>query len=342
MRPHRLLAVALLALLFIIPACTNSDKPTQLTSPGDALHDGVLGVLNVCPTAYDFVMDPEDAINEDAIKAPIHPFVSEGEHGEVDVLTITQQPHHGSAQVSNDMILYSPASNYCGLDTLQYKASNGTCDSNPAFIYIIVACVNDCPKSQGANVTALSGTGTPIDLEASDVDGNLSGTTIVTSPAHGSLSPGASAYNVVYTPSAGYLGPDSFQWVAFDGTCNSSTATISIDVQSPVVDDDGDGVPDADDDCDNSIVGGTIVIDGCDSGVANAIGEGAADVSGCTLADKIGADVAAASQSAKNHGKFVSSMTQRLNTMVKAGLISDAQKDALLHCVGSSSLDKAN
>jgi hypothetical protein len=342
MRHPRLLAVALLALSFIIPACSDTDKPTQLTSPGDALHDGVLGVLNVCPTAYDFDMDPEDAINEDATKASIHPFVSEGEHGEVDVLTITQQPHHGFAQVSNDYILYTPTDNYCGLDTMQYKASNGTCDSNPAFIYIIVACENDCPTSRSDVANALSGTPTSIDLDANDVDGSPSGVFIVTSPAHGVLSPGGTVLSVVYTSIAGYVGPDSFQWAATDGTCNSATATVSINVQSPVVDDDGDGVPNDDDDCDNSIVGGTIVIDGCDSGVANAIGEGAADVSGCTLADKIGADVAAASQSAKNHGKFVSSMAQRLNTMVRDGLITGAQKDALMSCIGSSSLNKTN
>lgn len=70
-----------------------------------------------------------------------------------------------------------------------------------------------------------------------------------------------------------------------------------VRVESSVPDADNDGVPDTSDSCPSSILTPTVVIDGCDSGVANTVGP-----DGCTLADKIASCAAAA----RNHGDYVS------------------------------------
>jgi ELWxxDGT repeat protein len=54
---------------------------------------------------------------------------------------------------------------------------------------------------------------------------------VVTGPAHGTLTPNADG-SFTYTPSVGYVGPDSFTYQASDGIDPSNVATVSLTVQS--------------------------------------------------------------------------------------------------------------
>jgi len=65
-----------------------------------------------------------------------------------------------------------------------------------------------------------------------DADSNTLTAAVVTGPAHAAsftLNPNGS-FN--YTPATGYSGPDSFTYVANDGTVNSAPATVNITVNS--------------------------------------------------------------------------------------------------------------
>lgn len=66
-----------------------------------------------------------------------------------------------------------------------------------------------------------------------DADGNPLTASLVpaSGPQHGTLSFNANG-TFVYTPEANYFGPDSFQYVANDGTANSNPATVAINVAS--------------------------------------------------------------------------------------------------------------
>ena len=64
----------------------------------------------------------------------------------------------------------------------------------------------------------------------------------------------------------------------------------------PVIDADGDGIPDAEDACPESDLAPTVIIDGTDTGVANEL-----FADGCTISDQI----AECAESALNHGDFV-------------------------------------
>ena len=76
-------------------------------------------------------------------------------------------------------------------------------------------------------ITALN-TVMPITLAATDADGDTMTYAVVTAPTHGALS--GTAPNVVYTPTTGYTGLDSFTFKANDGKVDSAVATITIDV----------------------------------------------------------------------------------------------------------------
>jgi hypothetical protein len=90
-----------------------------------------------------------------------------------------------------------------------------------------------------------------------------------------------------------------------------------------------DGVPDNFDCEPNSNFAPTVVIGSCDSGVTNFL-----FTSGCTLSDYI-AHIAA---NAKNHGQFVSGVSDLTNQLKKAGLITGAQKDSIQSCAGGASI----
>jgi hypothetical protein len=92
---------------------------------------------------------------------------------------------------------------------------------------------------------------------------------------------------------------------------------------------DGDGVPDGEDECIGSSPSPTVVIGGCDSGVPNTVFP-----NGCKISDRI----AQLAVGAKNHGQFVSRVAQFLNELVRQGVITDAQKDAIQSCAGQAAI----
>jgi hypothetical protein len=92
-------------------------------------------------------------------------------------------------------------------------------------------------------------------------------------------------------------------------------------------DTDGDGVGDVCDSCPDSILDKRVIIGSCDSGVINQLFD-----DGCTMSDLI----ADCSVGAKNHGKFVSCVSHLTNNWKGAGLISGEEKGAIQSCAAKS------
>ncbi|HRI43922.1 MAG TPA: Ig-like domain-containing protein [Fimbriimonadaceae bacterium] len=105
--------------------------------------------------------------------------------------------------------------------------------SDTKTLTITVHEVNIAPTAHPQSVTTPFGVPLAITLTGSnpDLPVQVLSFAVSTPPAHGSLS--GSAPNLVYTPSVGYSGSDSFQFVVNDGIAQSAPATISISVQSP-------------------------------------------------------------------------------------------------------------
>ncbi|MFI5453883.1 MAG: Ig-like domain-containing protein [Isosphaerales bacterium] len=154
--------------------------------------------------------------------------------------SVTTSPVHGLLSGTAPDLTYTPATGYFGPDSLQFKVNNGTLDSNVATVTITV--VGQPTASAGLPVTTAQGTSTPITLTGSDPNTPpLPLTyTVTTGPAHGTLT--GTAPTLTYTPTAGYFGPDSFQFKVNNGTISSNIATVSITVtsvsQPPITNDD--------------------------------------------------------------------------------------------------------
>jgi hypothetical protein len=84
------------------------------------------------------------------------------------------------------------------------------------------------PVADAQSVLAAKDLAVPVVLAGSDPDGDALSFSVTSGPQHGMLS--GSAPNLVYTPSVGYVGPDTFTFVSNDGVLNSPPATVSIAV----------------------------------------------------------------------------------------------------------------
>ena len=100
--------------------------------------------------------------------------------------------------------------------------------------------------------------------------------------------------------------------------------TISNTLQDNL---DGDAFGDACDGCPNSDLAETVVIAGCNSGVANHLFD-----DGCTMADRI----AGCATGANNHGNFVSCVAQLTHDWVDEGVITPGDKGPIQRCAAQA------
>jgi VCBS repeat-containing protein len=154
--------------------------------------------------------------------------------------SIVTGPAHGTLTLNADgTFTYTPAANYHGPDSFTYQADDGNGGTNTATVNLTVNPVNDAPVA--ANDSYTTDEDTPLTIVApgilnndTDVDGDTLTESVVTGPAHGTLTINADG-SFTYTPDANYNGPDSFTYKANDGTVDSNVATVSINV-TPVND----------------------------------------------------------------------------------------------------------
>jgi hypothetical protein len=130
---------------------------------------------------------------------------------------------NGTAAIVAGKIVYTPAAGFSGTDTVSYSVSGagGTSTSTIAITVKPVA-VND-------TATNVSGDPVTVDVLANDL-GTGKAVTSVTDGAHGTVV--ITAGKPVYTPAAGYAGPDSFSYTMTDAAGNSSNATVAVTVQA--------------------------------------------------------------------------------------------------------------
>ncbi len=143
---------------------------------------------------------------------------------------------NGNLSVGNDTpstrtLSITPAANQNGTATITVTATktiNGKTLSMSDTFVLIVSAVNDAPVADAQSVTTNEDAAKAITLTGSDVEGDALTFSVVTHPAHGTLS--GTAPNLTYTPNVNYSGPDSFTFKANDGHADPNTATVSIDV----------------------------------------------------------------------------------------------------------------
>ena len=141
--------------------------------------------------------------------------------------TITQ-PANGVISVNDGVYTYTPNAGFYGEDIASYIASNVDFDSASK---TITATVNDTPARPTANdVSGTTISVTPVDvtLDGSDPNNLPLTYSISTLPTNGSVT----EINGIatYTANVDFVGYDEFKYKSYNGTYESTEATVTIGV----------------------------------------------------------------------------------------------------------------
>ncbi|UYY57372.1 Ig-like domain-containing protein [Sphingomonas sp. S2-65] len=170
-------------------------------------------------------------------------------------IAVAAAPAHGTVTVAGSVATYIPATDYYGADSFTYTATGPGGTSAPATVRLVVA--PPPPPQAGNGAGSVAGSTATTGAQSVDVDlsalvtGTYDRIEIRTQPAHGTVTlrgnPAARAalaaqaatgprVIATYTAAVGFVGTDSFTFVAVGPGGSSAPGTVSVTVvgQLPV------------------------------------------------------------------------------------------------------------
>ncbi|MFQ5509536.1 MAG: tandem-95 repeat protein [Leptospirillia bacterium] len=165
----------------------------------------------------------------------ITPTVTGGTPGEAYVYAVVTGPSHGTAVVSGNRLLYTPAADYNGTDSFQFNATSSSGVAFAGSATITITAVNDPPASASAVITTAEDTVGTVTPTVSDPDSGDTHTFLVIPPlpANGTAGPtGTPGSQLTYTPNANFTGTDSFTFQIIDGAGALNTGSVSVTVSA--------------------------------------------------------------------------------------------------------------
>lgn len=159
--------------------------------------------------------------------------VLQGTDVDKDVLTyrVVEGPTNGTVTLNEAAATYVPTAHFNGTDQFSYVANDGREDSTPAVVSLTISAVNDAPTVAAASYSMSKNQRLTIEFTGSDVDGDALTFGLGATPAHGRLETVSEAM-VTYIPEEDFVGTDTFEYWASDGTAYPK-AQIIITILEP-------------------------------------------------------------------------------------------------------------
>ncbi len=158
-----------------------------------------------------------------------------------DPLTVSlvTGPAHGTLVLAADGTgTYTPDAAWSGTDTFEYQVADGHGGTSRAVVTVRTNAGPVAVDDSGATATDTE-LEIPVLDDDTDPDGDTLTVVSATQGAHGSTVVTADG-TVLYTPSTGYAGPDSFSYTVSDGHGGTATAEVAVTVLNadPITTDD--------------------------------------------------------------------------------------------------------
>ncbi len=155
--------------------------------------------------------------------------------GEDDSVTYTfTQPANGTLTGDETGLTYTPDADFPyavkpdATDSFTFQMNDRLLSSPVYTVNIVVTNVNDAPVAADIVEETTEDTSVVVSLVASDIENDSLTYETANGPSRGTLTGSGSA--ITYEPDPGYVGPDSFDYRAHDGTGYSEYASVTITV----------------------------------------------------------------------------------------------------------------
>lgn len=152
--------------------------------------------------------------------------------GDTLSLADVDTPSHGTAVISGDNIIYTPAADFIGTDTFNYTVRDSNNNTATAAITVTVSNVNSAPLA--TNDTRTTPEDTPITIDVMSNDSDPDGDSIRIDSNDSPISGTAviSGDSIIYTPNSGFTGTDIFDYTITDDNGGTQTATVTVTVEA--------------------------------------------------------------------------------------------------------------
>lgn len=195
--------------------------------------------VNTAPVAQDdvFVANQDTLVTGNILSDNGNGADSDADNDVLSVVAGTYATAHGSVVIAaNGNFTYTPAAGYFGADSFTYTLSDGNGGTDTGSVSITlneVSVPNTPPTAQNDSAVTNEDTAVTISVLGNDSDANNDPlvVSILGNPASGSVVVNANN-TITYTPNADYNGADSFTYQVNDGQGGTSSATVSLTVNS--------------------------------------------------------------------------------------------------------------
>ena len=204
--------------VFWLWTCSGGDKTTGPEEP-----------VNTAPTAYNF-----SANTTKNVPTTISLIAADSE-GDNLVYSIVETNNANVSVINGANVSYEPNNDFVGTDTFSYQANDGTVNSNVAIVTVTVSgttnTTNTAPTAYNFSANATKNVPTTIELLGNDSENDNLIYSIVESNS-GSITVIGDGPYVTYESAENYYGFDSFQYQVTDGTLNSNTAVVTVNISN--------------------------------------------------------------------------------------------------------------
>jgi len=210
-------------------AGTNSGRHTVTVAVTDDADVTVSAAFDWYATALLWARDDEAATtNGVPVTIPVLDNDSDPAGYTFEVVAATT-PVHGTVTFTETAVTYTPPTGFWGDDSFLYTIRNSVGHETSAIVSVWVGPSITPPEAGDLTVETNQNQPVVITLPATDSNGGRLTYTIVSPPAHGTLS-AIWENQVVYMPAGNYAGTDSFTFTVNDGFADSEARTVDITV----------------------------------------------------------------------------------------------------------------
>ena len=208
-----------------------TDSFTYTVSDGNGGTATETVSVTVTPVNDDPVATPDSLTVAEDGSAVVYPSF-DGTDVDGDDVFISDFGQGANGAVTTDLeggLVYTPNADFHGTDSFTYTVSDGNGGTATETVSVTVTPVNDDPVAQDSALEVEADTPATGTVAATDVDGDTLSYSVLTGPAHGSITLGANG-QYSYTPDEGFTGFDSFEMLIADGNGGTDTATVTLEV----------------------------------------------------------------------------------------------------------------